>query len=267
MMRRDADSYARERQIAAHASAPRSATSFYISSPDNTSTEPARSMDQSVTRAGIFRRLQPNVVAAVAQRLLPADYRPGQLIFAEGDPGDRLYIIASGKVKVACRAPDGRANIQAVLGPSDMFGELAVFDPGPRSSSATAVTEVRAMFTDSAALRACIADHPEIGEQLVRVLARRLRRTIDNQVDLMATDVHGRLARLLLQLGQQFGSQNDGAMHVSHDLTQEELAQLIGASREAVNQALTDFARRGSIQLVDKSVLILNSEQLMRRTC
>jgi CRP-like cAMP-binding protein len=233
---------------------------------DNTSTEPATPMDQPVTRAAIFRPLGPNVVAAVSQRLLPADYRPGQLIFAEGEPGDRLYIIASGKVKVACRAPGGREMVQAVLGPSDMCGELAVFDSGPRSSTATAVTEVRAMFAERAALRACITDHPEIAEQLLRVLARRLRRTIDNQVELMATDVPGRLARLLLQLGQQFGSQNDGAIYVSHDLTQEELAQLIGASRETVNQALTDFARRGWIQLSDKSVLILDSEHLMQRT-
>ncbi|HYY00692.1 MAG TPA: Crp/Fnr family transcriptional regulator [Mycobacterium sp.] len=223
-------------------------------------------MDQPVTRAAIFRPLGPNVVAAVSQRLLPADYRPGQLIFAEGEPGDRLYIIASGKVKVACRAPGGREMVQAVLGPSDMCGELAVFDSGPRSSTATAVTEVRAMFAERAALRACITDHPEIAEQLLRVLARRLRRTVDNQVELMATDARGRLARLLLQLGQQFGHQNDGALHVSHDLTQEELAQLIGASRETVNQALTDFARRGWIQLSDKSVLILDSEHLMRRT-
>jgi CRP-like cAMP-binding protein len=93
-----------------------------------------------------------------------------------------------------------------------------------------------------------------------------LQRTIDNQVEMMSTDVRGRLASQLLQLGQQFGSQDDGAMHVSHDLTQEELAQLIGASRETVNQALTDFARRGWIQLFDKSVLILDSERLMRRT-
>ena len=233
---------------------------------DNTSTEPATPMDQPVTRAAIFRPLGPNVVAAVSQRLLFADYRPGQLIFAEGELGDRLYIIASGKVKVACRAPGGREMVQAVLGPSDMFGELAVFDSGPRSSTATAVTEVRAMFAERAALRACITDHPEIAEQLLRVLARRLRRTIDNQVELMATDARGRLARLLLQLGQQFGSQNDGAIYVSHDLTQEELAQLIGASRETVNQALTDFARRGWIQLSDKSVLILDSEHLMQRT-
>ena len=244
----------------------RDADSSSVFSVDNSSTAPAKRMDEPVTRAGIFRRLQPKVAAAVSQLLQPADYRPGQLIFAEGEPGNRLYIIASGKVKVACRAHDGRENVQAVLGPSDMFGELAVIDPGPRSSSATAVTWVRAMFTERAALRACIADHPEIAEQLLRVLARRLRRTVDNQVELMVADVRGRLAKQLLQLGQQFGSQDDGAMHVSHDLTQEELAQLVGASRETVNQALTDFARRGWIQLFDKSVLILDSEHLMRRT-
>lgn len=214
----------------------------------------------------MFQRLEPAVVAAVTERLLPADYPPGQMIFAQGEPGDRLYTIASGKVKISRRAPDGRENLQAVLGPSDMFGELAVFDPGPRTSTATAVTEVRAMCTDRAALRAWIADHPQIAEQLLRVLARRLRRTIDSQVELIFTDVHGRLAKQLLQLAQRFGCQDDGAMHVSHDLTQEEIAQLIGASRETVNKALTDFARRGWIQPHDKSVLILDSERLMRRT-
>jgi CRP-like cAMP-binding protein len=232
---------------------------------DNTSTEPATPMDQPVTRAAIFRPLGPNVVAAVSQRLLLADYRPGQLIFAEGEPGDRLYIIASGKVKVACRAPGGREMVQAVLGPSDMCGELAVFDSGPRSSTATAVTEVRAMFAERAALRACITDHPEIAEQLLRVLARRLRRTNNNLADLIFTDVPGRVAKQLLQLAQRFGTQEGGAMRVTHDLTQEEIAQLVGASRETVNKALADFAHRGWIRLEGKSVLISDSERLARR--
>ena len=223
-------------------------------------------MDESVTRAGIFQRLEPDVVAAVTEGLVPADYLPGQMIFAQGEPGDRLYIIASGKVKICRRTPDGRENLQALLGPSDMFGELAVFDPAPRTSSATAVTKVRVMFADRAALRGWIVDHPQIADQLLRALARRLRRTIDSQVELTFADVHGRLAKQLLQLAQQFGSQDDGAIHVSHDLTQEEIAQLIGASRETVNKALTTFARRGWIKPHDQSVLILDSERLMRRT-
>ena len=164
-------------------------------------------MDESVTRAGIFQRLEPDAVAAVTEGLVPADYRPGQMIFAQGEPGDRLYIIASGKVKISRQAPDGREHLQALLGPSDMLGELAVFDPALRTASATAVTTVRAMFTDRAALRAWIVDHPQIAEQLLRALARRVRRTIDSQAELILADVPSRLAKQLLQLAQQFGSQ------------------------------------------------------------
>lgn len=151
------------------------------------------------------------------------------------------------------------------MGPSDMFGELSIFDPGPRTSSATTITEVRAVSMDRDALRAWIADRPEIAEQLLRVLARRLRRTNNNLADLIFTDVPGRVAKQLLQLAQRFGTQEGGAMRVTHDLTQEEIAQLVGASRETVNKALADFAHRGWIRLEGKSVLISDSERLARR--
>ena len=84
---------------------------------------------------------------------------------------------------------------------------------------------------DRNALRTWIADRPEIAEQLLRVLARRLRRTNNNLADLIFTDVPGRVAKLLLQLAQRFGTQDDGALRVTHELTQEEIAQLVGASR------------------------------------
>jgi CRP/FNR family transcriptional regulator, cyclic AMP receptor protein len=151
------------------------------------------------------------------------------------------------------------------MGPSDIFGELAVFDPGPRTSSATTITEVHAVSMDRDALRAWIADRPEIAEQLLRVLARRPRRTNDNLADLIFTDVPGRVAKQLLALAQRFGTQEDGAVRVTHDLTQEAIAQLVGASRETVNKALADFAHRGWIRLEGKSVLICDSERLAGR--
>ena len=117
-----------------------------------------------------------------------------------------------------------------VAGPSDMFGELSIFDPGPRTSTATAVTEVRAYTMDRTALREWIGKRPEIAEQLLRVLARRLRRTNNMLADLIFTDVPGRVAKALLQLARQFGSQESGLLRVTHDLTQEEIAQLVGAS-------------------------------------
>ena len=151
------------------------------------------------------------------------------------------------------------------MGPPDMFGELSVFDPGPRTSSVITITDVRAVWMGRDALRAWIAERPQIAEQLLRVLARRLRRTNNDLADLILTDVPGRVAKQLLALGQRFGTQEDGGLRVTHDLTQVEIAQLVGASRETVNKALADFAHRGWIRLEGKSVLICDSERLAHR--
>ena len=222
-------------------------------------------MDETLARAGIFQGVDPTAAEALAQSLEPIDFARGQEIFSEGQLGDRLYIILSGKVKIGRRAPDGRENLLAVMGPSDMFGELSIFDPGPRTSSVTAVTDVRAVSLDRPALREWIAKRPEIAEQLLRVLARRLRRTNNMLADLIFTDVPGRVAKELLRLAKRFGSQDGGLLRVTHDLTQEEIAQLVGASRETVNKALADFAHRGWLRLEGKSVLILEPERLARR--
>ncbi len=222
-------------------------------------------MDATLANAGIFQGVDPQAAEALSSALETVEYPRGSSIFAEGELGDRLYIIIDGKVKVGRHSPDGRENLLAVMGPADMFGELSVFDPGPRTSTAVAVTDVRLATMDRAALRAWIAKRPEIAEQLLRVLARRLRRTNNALADLIFTDVPGRVAKALLQLARQFGKQEDGGLRVTHDLTQEELAQLVGASRETVNKALADFGQRGWLRLEGKSVLILDPDRLGRR--
>jgi len=193
------------------------------------------------------------------------EFPRGHVIFAEGEPGDRLYVIESGKVKIGRRSSDGREHLLALFGPSDMFGELSIFDPGPRTSTATAVTEVQAVSMDRAGLRQAITSRPEVAEHLLRSLARRLRRTNAMLADLTFTDVPGRVAKALLQLTQRFGSQEAGLLRVTHNLTQEEIGQLVGASRETVNKALADFADRGWVRREGKGVLILDPERLARR--
>ena len=189
----------------------------------------------------------------------------GHQIFIEGEAGDRLYLIVEGKVKVGRCTSDGRENLLAVMGPADMVGELALFDPGPRTSTVTTLTEVQAMAMDRAAHRVWIREHPEIAEQLLRVLARRLRRTNDNVSDVIFTDVPGRVAKQLLGLAQRFGVRDGGSLRVDHELTQEELAQLVGASRETVNKALSGFSARGWIRVLGKSVFIDDAQRLARR--
>ena len=222
-------------------------------------------MDEILARAGIFQGVEPTAVSALTKQLHPVDFPRGHTVFAEGEPGDRLYIIISGKVKIGRRSPDGRENLLTIMGPSDMFGELSIFDPGPRTSSATTITEVRAVSMDRDALRAWISDRPAIAERLLRVLARRLRRTNSDLTDLIFVDVSGRVAKRLLGLAQRFGTREGGAMRLTHDLTQEELAQLVGATRETVNKALAEFVHRGWIQLDGKSLLICDSERLTMR--
>jgi len=222
-------------------------------------------VDETLARAGIFQGVEPAAAEALAQTLEPVDFPRGHVIFAEGEPGDRLYIILSGKVKLGRKSPDGRENLLWIAGPADMFGELSIFDPGPRTSSATTVTDVRAVSMDRPMLREWISKRPEIAEQLLRVIARRLRRTNNMLAELIFTDVPGRVARALLQFAQRFGSQEAGLLRVTHDLTQEEIAQFVGASRETVNKALADFAHRGWLRLEGKSVLILDPERLARR--
>ncbi|MDQ4010740.1 MAG: Crp/Fnr family transcriptional regulator [Actinomycetota bacterium] len=222
-------------------------------------------MNDPLIRAGIFQGVDPSAVQALSATLEPVSFPRAHVIFAEGEPGDRLYIVLSGKVKIGRKSVDGRENLLAVFGPSDMFGELSIFDPGPRTSTATTVTEVSAVSMDRAALRDWINKRPEIAEQLLRVIARRLRRTNNMLADLIFTDVPGRVAKALLQLAQRFGIQEAGMLRVTHDLTQEEIAQLVGASRETVNKALADFAQRGWLRLEGKSVLILEPERLARR--
>jgi len=115
-------------------------------------------VDEILARAGIFQGVEPSAVSALTKQLQPVDFPRGHTVFAEGEPGDRLFIIISGKVKIGRRSPDGRENLLTIMGPSDMFGELSIFDPGPRTSSATTITEVRAVSMDRDALRAWIAD-------------------------------------------------------------------------------------------------------------
>jgi len=223
-------------------------------------------VNEVLARSGVFQGVSPEAAEPVAEELERFDLPRGSIVFNEGEPGDTLFIILEGKVKIVRRAPDGRENVLSVMGPSDQFGELSIFDPGPRTATATALTDVSLAKMSRQALLPWIAAHPEIGVQLLQVLARRLRRTNDTVADLIFTDVPGRVAKSLLGMADRFGARDEkGLLRVTHDLTQEELAQLVGASRETVNKALADFAHRGWLRLEGKTVLVLDEDRLRRR--
>ncbi|GAA3519010.1 Crp/Fnr family transcriptional regulator [Aeromicrobium panaciterrae] len=221
--------------------------------------------DDVLRQAPLFSGLDDEAAAALEASMSPTSLRRGEILFNEGDDGDQLYVVTDGKVKLGRTSPDGRENLLAILGPGQMFGELSFFDPGPRSATATAVTDVELKSLGHAALSPVLNAHPDVAHALLNQLAGRLRRTNEVVGDLVFSDVPGRVAKALLDLASRFGRRADDGVHVNHDLTQEELAQLVGASRETVNKALADFASRGWLRLEPRSVVILDLERLQRR--
>jgi CRP/FNR family transcriptional regulator, cyclic AMP receptor protein len=222
-------------------------------------------MGQDVRSAPLFAALDEEAANALRSTMREIRLRRGQILFAEGDPGDRLYVIAEGKVKLGMRSGDGRENLLAVLGPNQMFGELSFFDPGPRNATATAVTDAHLLELGHEDLEPWLTGRPEVARQMLTALAQRLRRTNEAVGDLVFSDVPGRVAKALGDLAKRFGTRNGDGVYVTHDLTQEELAQLVGASRETVNKALADFAARGWVRLEARAVVILDEERLSKR--
>jgi CRP/FNR family cyclic AMP-dependent transcriptional regulator len=213
----------------------------------------------------LFRGLDDEAVEALSASLAEVRIRRGDVLFSEGDEGDRLYIVTEGKVKLGRSSSDGRENLLAILGPGQMFGELSLFDPGPRSATVTAVTDCTMQSLSHAELGQWLDGRPEVARGLLTQLAGRLRRANDVVADLVFSDVPGRVAKALLDLSSRFGRVADDGVHVHHDLTQEELAQLVGASRETVNKALADFASRGWLRLEARSVVLMDVDRLKRR--
>jgi CRP/FNR family transcriptional regulator, cyclic AMP receptor protein len=218
-----------------------------------------------LSRAPLFSALDDDAAAALRASMNDVTLPRGETLFREGDSGDCLYVITDGKIKLGRAATDGRENILAILGPGEMFGELSLFDPKPRTATAVAVVDSTLMSLGHEALDQLLTGRPAVAESMLAALAQRLRRTNESLADLVFSDVPGRVAKALLDLSTRFGVQADDGLHVTHDLTQEELAQLVGASRETVNKALADFASRGWIRLEARAVVINDVDRLSRR--
>jgi CRP/FNR family cyclic AMP-dependent transcriptional regulator len=224
-------------------------------------------IDQEVIRkAPLFPALDDAASASLLANMVSVKISKGTILFAEGDGGDQLYVIAEGKLKLGTSSGDGRENLLSILGPGEMFGELSLFDPGPRTSTATAVTDAKLLSLGQEKLLPWLVENPKVSLQLLASLAQRLRRTNEAVGDLVFSDVPGRVAKALIDLGERFGKKTDEGLFVHHDLTQEELAQLVGASRETVNKALADFAGRNWLKLDGRAVLITDFERLSKRS-
>jgi CRP-like cAMP-binding protein len=222
--------------------------------------------EEVVRRAPLFTALDEAAAVSLRASMDTVKIAKGSILFKEGDDGEHLYVIVDGKLKLGTSSGDGRENLLSILGPGEMFGELSLFDPGPRTSTATAVTDAKLLSLSHEKVIPWLKQNPEVSLQLLTRLSQRLRRTNEAVGDLVFSDVPGRVAKALIDLGDRFGKTTPEGLLVNHDLTQEELAQLVGASRETVNKALADFAGRGWLKLDGRSVLIADVDRLSKRS-
>ena len=221
--------------------------------------------EDAVRKAPLFTALDYASAASLRASMSGVKLSRGQTLFKEGDAGDRLFVVVDGKLKLGTTSNDGRENLLSILGPGDMFGELSLFDPGPRTATATAVVDSKLLALANDQVIGWVKEHPQVSLQLLGRLAQRLRKANDVLSDLVFADVPGRVAKAIIELGDRFGTKKVDGLHVNHELTQEELAQLVGASRETVNKALADFATRGWVKLEPRAVIVLDYERLVKR--
>jgi CRP-like cAMP-binding protein len=207
-------------------------------------------------KTDLFGPLPPELLEQLRGRTALARYRRGDAIFEKGDPATHLYVVFSGRIAIVAKASDARESVLTVLGPGALFGEMSMFDGGVRSANARALTTVHLIAVDFDDVREVLAHRPEVLWAVVRILARRLRATDEALADAMFLDVTGRTAKRLLELA-------DGEDEFRMPLTQEELAGMVGASRERVNKAIALFVKLGWLEISGRSrYRIVNREEL-----
>jgi CRP-like cAMP-binding protein len=204
---------------------------------------------QSLRDVPLLARLPEADLKALASRGRVRSYRAGAVLFREGDPGDALYVVVEGNVRVAVLSAAGEEATVALLGPGEFVGDLALLDGRPRSASAIAHRATKTLIVTREHFRRWLAERPKASFALLEALSVRVRRTDEALADLSFLGLPQRLAKRLLNLSV-------GPERVP--ITQAELASMLGVSRESVNKQLNQFAREGWIALGRGSVSVLN---------
>jgi CRP/FNR family transcriptional regulator, cyclic AMP receptor protein len=217
---------------------------------------------RALITSGIFSRTNSDAVAALSEQLKLEQFSPGCVVGAQRNFAGRLYVIISGKVMVSYRRPDGREFALTVLGPSEIFCGITLFDPDSPELTVTALTEVRAVPIERDRLLAWMARRPEVRDQVLRLFARWVKAMTDSLVDFMFADAQSRIASRLLSLRKRFGWRDGEVVRLVHDLTLEDFSLLAGVAPETTAATLREFEYHGWIRLENNSVVILNGHAL-----
>ncbi len=208
-------------------------------------------------RVPLFSDLSEAERARFAEVAREREYPKNSVILFEDDPGDALYIVSSGQVKVVLIGEDGREVILSVLSDGDFFGEMSLIDDEPRSAHVIAMRDSRLLVLRRDDFQAQIQQHPSVALKVLKVLVQRLRRADAKIGGLVLLDVNGRVARLLLDLADE-----SGGPKITRRLTHHTIAQMIGSSRETVSRAMRELVERGLIDVTRREITIRDRDGL-----
>ncbi|GAB3427873.1 Crp/Fnr family transcriptional regulator [Flindersiella endophytica] len=220
-----------------------------------------------LSRTTLFSALGAGELAGVAGSCLQRRVTRGQFLCYQGDPGDRLFIIATGLVKVVLTSEQGEELVLRTQGPHEVFGELAVLDQVPRSASVVAVQPTDVLMLNRPVIISLMRTYPSVMDALLVSLGRLVRQLTVQTGELAFLDLTGRLAKLLLRLTKDHGltGRNGSPAVIDLGLTQSDLGAMVGASRPAVNRVLQALAARGVIELSGSAIVVRDVAALRRR--
>jgi CRP/FNR family transcriptional regulator, cyclic AMP receptor protein len=225
----------------------------------------ADSVVTALAAVPLFAALEAAALASLARVVRRRRFRRGEVIFHLGDPGDALFVVSTGAVKIALPSEGGEEAIIATLRPGDFFGELALLDGAPRSATATALEPTETLVLPREPFRALVDSEPAIRDALLVALARELRRLTVHVEELHFLDIAGRLAARLAHLAIEHGRPgSDGSLRLDAPLTQTDLASMVGCTRQSVNKLLGLFVGDGLVALERDAIVVLDLDGLQR---
>jgi len=217
---------------------------------------------KALRACGLFGAADDDVLSAVVRALRIRRFRRGDTIFHQGDPGDSLYVMASGSVKVVLPSEQGaEPAIVAVLGPGEFFGELSLLDGAPHSATIAAIEPSETLVLQRDAFLSLVDTDRDLRHALLVSVASELRRLTGHVEDLHFLDLPGRLASRILRLAER-ERPAEGEIRVPWPYTQSELAGMIGASRQSVNRLMADLTDQGLVRLERDHLVVTDADRL-----
>lgn len=216
-------------------------------------------------RVLLFAQLSDEMLVGLAPHVHRRAFRRGTMIFHKDQAGDALYIVESGRVRIFRPEEGGKELDIDQKGPGDVFGEMALLDGLPRSASVDTLEDTVTYTLSREEFQRALAASPPLATAVLAMLSRTLRHLMDYTETLVFLDVPARVARVLLDMAKRYGVKEDGSVLINVNLTQAELARMVGATRERVNRALASFRAQKLVELRGKKIAILDPKRLAER--